>query len=212
MKPHALATLGAAVALACAGAPSKPLPMPTPAEGTAGGEVIFVPQGTIGTGAAFDGARVVGPTVNMAATPEGVWGGDVNGRNFVLQVSEGRLTGAAFEVTVEQEGDALHLAGLVDGRRVNVRLSPRRLQGTTDGGVCSFDLARTAPGSYQGSVSCPTPRGQFSAVTSFPRAPRGLPLPRVISTTFRLSGDAARLDQPMLPQMALALLAVLPQQ
>lgn len=208
MKFRALAILGAVGMLACASAPpAKPLSMPTSGEGSVGGEMIFLPQGTIGTGATFDDARVMGPTVNMAATPEGVWGGDVRGRNFVLQVSEGRLTGAAFEVAVEQEGDALHLAGIVDGRRVNVRLSPRRLQGTTNGGVCSFDLTLIAPGSYRGFLACPALPARFI----LPRvSAAGQRLPTVTSTTFRLSGDAAQLDRPVLPQLALALLAVLP--
>ncbi len=208
MRFQALATLGAVGVMACASAPpAKPVAMPTPAGEDAGGEMVFLPQGTIGTGATFDDGRVLGPTVNMAVTAEGVWGGDVRGHSFVLQVSEGRLTGAAFEVAVEQEGDTLHLAGIVDGRRVNVRLSPRRLQGTTDGGVCSFDLALVAPGSYRGFLACPAPPSHFMR----PRVSgMGGRFPQVTSTTFRLLGDAAQLDRPALPQLALALLAVLP--
>ncbi len=180
---------------ACAGAPAVPVPMPTSTEG--GGEVIFVPLGSVGTSAAFDVRRVMGPTVNMAATPEGVWGGDLRGRNLVLEIGEGWLVGAAFRLTVQREGDALRLAGLIGTRRVNLTASPRRVQGTLDGGHCSFDLSLESPGRYQGFLACPAPRGER--------------LPLVTSASLRLLGDAARLDQPMLPQLALALLAVLPQ-
>lgn len=195
----------AAAALACASAPpAVPIPMPT--SGAASGEVIFVPLGSVGTGASFDESRVVGPTVNMAATAEGGWGGDLLGRNLVLQIGDGRLGGAAFELLVEQEGDAVHLAGVSGGRRVNVRLSPKRLQGTVDGGGCSFDLSMAAPGSYRGFVSCQPPPGRRLAGS--PSAASRLPV--VTSASLRLSGDANRLDRPVLPQLALALLAVLP--
>ncbi|HET6922358.1 MAG TPA: hypothetical protein VFI16_04340 [Anaeromyxobacteraceae bacterium] len=192
-----LLSLVALALAACAGAPAVravPVPMPTSAEGD--GEVVFLPLGSVGNGAAFDAHRVVGPTVNMAATPEGVWGGDLRGRNVVLEVGEGRLAGAALELTVEREGDALRLAGLLGNRRVNFRVSPRQIQGTLDGGACSFDLSLESPGRYQGFLACPAPRGER--------------LPAVSSASLRLVGDAARLDQPMLPQLALALLAVLP--
>ena len=204
-----LRALAAAWMLACAGAPPAiPVPMPSAGE-TAGGEVLFLPLGSIGTSASFDARRVVGPNVNMTATSEGVWGGSLGGRNLVLQVAEGRLSGAAFEVTVEREGDALRLAGMVGDRRVGVRLSPQSFQGSVDGGVCSFELSSRAAGTYEGSLVCPA-RGHAG--------PAGAPIPpavtatspRVTSTTLKLSGDAARLDRPVLPQLALALLAVLP--
>lgn len=178
-----------------------------PTSGEASGEVIFVPLGSIGTGASFDEGRVVGPTINMAATPEGAWGGDLAGRNLVLQIDDGRLEGASFSLLVEQEGDAVHLAGLSGGRRVNVRLSPKRLQGTVDGGGCSFDLSLAAPGSYQGFVSCqppPLPKSVAGPLVATGR------MPVVTSVSLRLSGDALRFERPVLPQLALALLAVLP--
>ncbi|HEY6106091.1 MAG TPA: hypothetical protein VIV59_08925 [Anaeromyxobacteraceae bacterium] len=168
--------------------------MPTSGE-VAGGEVLFLPTGSVGTSAAFDVRRVVGPNVNMATTPEGTWGGDLRGHNLVLEITEGRLSAAAFEIAVEREGDAMRLGGLVADRRVSLRLSPRRFQGSIDGGVCSFDLPREAPGLYRGFVSCSV-RGQRTAV--------------ITSAALKLSGDAVRLDPPVLPQMALAVLAVLP--
>ena len=189
-----LLSLAALALAACAGAPAVPVPMPTSAEGD--GEVIFLPLGSVGYGAAFDTHRVVGPNVNMAATPEGVWGGDLRGRNVVLEIGDGRLLGAAFDLAVEREGDAIRLSGLLGNRRVNLKVSPREIQGTLDGGVCSFDLSLESPGRYQGFLSCPAPRGES--------------LPIVTSASLRLVGEAARLDQPMLPQLALALLAVLP--
>lgn len=184
----------AAAALACAAVP-KPLPMPTPSQG-ATGELLFVASGSIGAGATFSDRAVTGPAVNMATTPEGVWGGDLRGHNLILNLSEGRIDAVALDLQVDREGDTLHLSGIFGSRRVNVELSPRRLHGSVDGGVCSFDLAQEAPAKYRGFVSCPPPRGQR--------------LPAVSSASFNLVGDAARLDQPVLPQMALALLAVLP--
>jgi hypothetical protein len=177
--------------------------MPTPAE--AGGEVIFLPQGSVGTGATFDPRHVMGPTVSMALTPEGVWGGDLRGRNVVLEISEGRLRGAGFDVSVERDGDALHLAGLVGDRRVNVQISSKRFQGTLGITGCSFDLPAATQGSYQGFLSCPVPR-----TPGVSTAASGQRLPVVTSASLRLAGNAARLDPPVLPQLALALLAVLP--
>ncbi len=190
-------------ALGCAGAP-KPLPAPMPTSSAgATGEMVFVasglvtlPSGSVGSGASFSDHSVSGPNVNMATTPEGVWGGDLRGRNLHLELSEGRIGAVALELRVDREGDTLHLSGIFGGQRVNVELSPGRLHGTVDGATCSFDLASEAPGQYRGLVSCPPPRGQR--------------LPEATTATFRLLGDAARLDQPVLPQMALALLAVLP--
>ncbi len=206
MRFHALAMAGAAT-LACASAPAQPTPAATPTSAPSGGEVIFLPQGSAGTGATFDPEHVVGPTVNMALTADGVWGGDLRGRNLVLEVSEGRLRGAAFDVSVERAGDTLHLTGLVGNRRVNVQLSPKRFQGALDINGCSFDLPLATPGAYQGFLSCPAPSHHTPAVSSAAATTR---LPTVTSTSLRLSGDATRLDPPVMPQLALALLAVIP--
>lgn len=206
MRFHGLAVAGVA-ALACASAPpATPAPAAMPTQGEAGGEVIFLPQGSVGTGATVDSRRVIGPTVSMALAPQGVWGGDLRGRNLVLEISEGRLRGAAFDVSVERAGDTLRLAGLVGNRRVNVQISPKRFQGTLGINGCSFDLPAATPGSYQGFLSCPVPRtpAVSAAVAS------GQRLSVVTSASLKLAGDAARLDPPVLPQLALALLAVLP--
>ena len=202
MWARGLAMTCASAALACASTPKPVPPMPTSSAGTAG-EVVFVasgsvtlPWGSVGSGATFSDHAVTGQSVNMATTPEGTWGGDLRGGNLHLDISEGRIGATALELRVDRQGDTLHLSGIFGGRRVNVELSPRRLHGTLDGGTCSFDLASQAPGRYHGLVSCPPPRGQR--------------LPDVTTASFNLVGDAARLDQPALPQMALALLAVLP--
>ncbi len=196
MWARAIVVTCAGAALGCAGAPEPlPAPMPTSSAG-ATGEMIFVPSGSIGAGATFSDRAVTGPAVNMAITTDGVWGGNLRGHNLLLDLSEGRMAAAALDLRVDREGDTLRLNGIFGGQRVRVQLSPRRLQGTVDSGACSFDLAWQAPDGYKGFVSCPPPRGQS--------------LPAVTSASFRLMGDAARLDQPVLPQMALALLAVLP--
>lgn len=158
--------------------------------------VVNLASGSVGSGATFSDHAVTGQNVNMATTPEGVWGGDLRGHNLHLELSEGRIGGVALELRVDREGDTLRLSGIFGGRRVNLELSPRRLHGTLDGATCSFDLNSEGPGQYRGLVSCPPARGQR--------------LPDVTTATFHLVGDAARLDQPVLPQMALALLAVLP--
>ena len=187
------ALIAAALLAACATPKVTPLPMPS-AEGS--GEISFVPTGSAGTSAAFDQTRVFGPMVNMEASAEGVWGGDLRGQSVVLDVSEGRLRGAGLEMAVEREGDALRLGGLVRSRRVSLRLSPKFLTGTVDGGACSFDMRLASPGVYRGSVSCSPRRSQ--RLSSVPTA------------TLRLAGDAARVESPVLPQFVLALLAVLP--
>jgi len=191
---------------ACAGAPAVPPPMPAQTEG--GGGVIFVPSGGPGTGATFGERRVVGPTVNMALTPEGVWGGDLRGRNLVLEITEGTLSSVALQVSVERQGEELRVAGLMVDRRVNFLFSPRRVQGTLDGGACSFELEREGPELYRGFVACAPPRRELTpAMTSAVSRPT---TPVITSATLRVSGEAAQLDRPVLPQLVLALLAVLP--
>lgn len=155
------------------------------------GELSFNAGGLAGGGASFDQERVVGPSVNVSRQETGGWAGDLSGSNMELAVSPTRLSGAGVSLALEQRPNALKVEGLFFGQRVRLELDAKKFSGRY--GRCSFDLTRKAPGIYRGDVGC-------LRTGSFPSTAR---------VVFRLSGQAAD-ETPPMPQLALALLAVLP--
>jgi hypothetical protein len=155
------------------------------------GELSFSAGGLSAGGAAFDQERVVGPSVNVSRQESGGWAGDLGGSNMELAVSATRLAGAGVSLALEQRPNALKVEGLFFGQRVRLELDEKKFAGRY--GRCSFELARKGPGLYRGDLGC-------MRSGSFPSTAR---------VVFRLTGQAAEATPPM-PQMALALLAVLP--
>ncbi|HET9554570.1 MAG TPA: hypothetical protein VFP50_16515 [Anaeromyxobacteraceae bacterium] len=155
------------------------------------GELTFNAGGLSAGGAAFDGERVVGPSVNVSRQESGGWAGDLSGANMELAVSASRLSGAGVSLALEQRPNALKVEGLFFGQRVRLALDEKKFVGRY--GRCSFELTRKAPGIYRGDLGC-------MRTGSFPSTAR---------VVFRLTGQAADATPP-LPQMILALLAVLP--
>jgi hypothetical protein len=74
-------------------------------------------------------------------------------------------------------------------RQVWFTLKPNEIQGTTDSSRCSFDLNLQSPGVFRGEIGC----GMAVAVS-----------------TLQLTGQAASVENPVVPQFVLAMLAVLP--
>jgi hypothetical protein len=178
---------------ACATVSGSPLPMSTPAEPRADpfqatGEL----RSSLGKSAAFDGWRVVGPQINLVRNPDGSWDGTAGPAMtaFHLETEPGVVRGARLAISISRGSDgSFEVGGLFFDERYRFRLSPEALTGNARGGRCAFELKRASPELYMGDVAC------------------GLDLSQM-SVEFR--GGAARVEEPVLPQLALALLAVLP--
>ena len=154
------------------------------------GEVRFHVVGALASGASFDEARVVGPTVNLTRREDGSWAGDLAGENLSLDVGERRATGPNVNLLYSQKAGRTDVEGLVFGRRIRMALDAKGLRGRV--GSCSFDLARKTA-VLRGDVGCVP----------------GASLPATGKATLELIGQAAD-EYPPLPQLALVLVAVLP--
>jgi hypothetical protein len=200
MNLHRLAVLAASGAvLACATPSGAPVPVTTPAPGEAKprdfmatGEVFFDAQGS-GTSVAFGDFRMVGPRVNMTRADDGSWRGNIGDREMIVKVQPGRITGDGVDLFVVKKGGtvpAVSIQGMFFQRQVWFTLKAGEIQGTTNGGGCSFDLSPAkAPGYWTGGVGCGG---------------------NVRVGTLQLTGAAANLGEPPMPQLVLALIAVLP--
>jgi hypothetical protein len=182
--------------LGCATPSGTPIAVTAPAPGevkprdfTATGEVFFVSTDGTGHSAAFSDFRVVGPQVNMSRDDKGQWGGNVAGKNVILTVEPGRLTGDGVNLFVVRKGTTVSIQGMFGVRQVWFTLKPNEIQGTTDSGRCSFDMNLQSPGVFRGETGC---------------------APAVAVTTLQLTGQAANVENPTMPQFVLAMLAVLP--
>lgn len=154
------------------------------------GEVIFSARGAIGAGASFDEERIVGPSVNLTAIEGGGWAGDLGGQNLHLTADGNKLSGPNVTVVYEKDSKGgVRLQGQWYGTRFRVDIDGKKAHGRF--GTCSLDLKQTAPGYYRGDVGCF--RGSMPATSR---------------ASLKLLGAAATGNA--LPQLALALLAVLP--
>ena len=176
--------LGIACAATLAGAPSA-------IAFDAFGEVVFRPRGSMTATASFDDERVVGPVVNMTRMADEEWAGDVNGFDVALHVADGHIDGVSFTLVYARAGERVSVEGLVNGIRVRVTLDAKQMRGRF--GVCSIDMKRKRAGLYEGDVGCL----------------RGGSFPTSAKASLELYGLAATADAPQ-PQLALALVAVLP--
>ncbi len=181
-----LAALAALVLLPLPGAAQDKAPF------EATGEIRLHGYGTVGSSAAYDADRLVGPSVNLTRREDGTWAGDLAGQDMDLEISEGRVSGPNVSLTVSRKAGRTEVEGIFFNRRFRVSLDAKRLQGRF--GECSFDLVRKRGGAYQGDLGCLRARSAFPATTR---------------ATLSLFGSAADAAPPM-PQFALALVAILP--
>jgi len=189
-----LAALAAPLILsACTTVHGIPLPMSEPAgprgpEFLAAGEI----RSSIGKSAAWDDWNIRGPRVNLTRSADGSWDGTAGPAmtGFHLDVKPGMLTGPGVSLSVEKMADGFtEVGGLFFQDRYWIRISPTTLTGKTHGGRCGFELKRVSPALFSGDVAC------------------GMQIDRV---TIEFLGTAARVDAPVLPQFAVALIAVMP--
>jgi hypothetical protein len=159
-----------------------------PRDFTATGSVYFSGGGS-GTSADFSDFRIVGPNVNMTRNPDGNWAGNVLAQNAILNVTPGRIDGYGVNLYVFRKGQTVSVQGMFGQRQVWFTLKKNEIQGTVNGDRCSFDLTLQSPGIYTGGVGC---AGQVNIYT------------------LQLTGDAANVESPPMPQLVLALIAVLP--
>jgi hypothetical protein len=178
---------------ACATVHGTPLEMTVPATPKAAG---FVATGELrasyGKSAAFDAWHVRGPNVNLTRAEDGSWDGTggPDMRALHLEVRPGEVRGPGVSLSVEKMADgSVEVGGLFFLDRYSIRISSQRITGSTRSGKCSFDLKRTSPDRFDGDMAC------------------GMAITRI---GLELFGDAARGEAPVLPQVALALLAVMP--
>jgi hypothetical protein len=178
---------------ACATVRGTPLEMTIPstpraAEFVATGEL----RTSYGKSAAFDAWHIRGPRVNLTRAADGSWDGtggpDMQGLH--LEVKPGEVRGAGVSLGIEKMADGfVEVGGLFFLDRYSIRISSQRITGSTHGGRCSFDLKRLDPTRFGGELAC------------------GMEITRI---DLELLGEAARGQDPILPQVALALVAVMP--
>lgn len=154
------------------------------------GEIAFHIRGRPGTGASFDGERLVGPTANLTRT-DGTWAGDLGGENVSLEISRDRIVGSNVDLHYGTERGKTSIRGNFFGQRLTLEYDKKVVSGRV--GACSFKLGRKGAGNFEGTVGC---------------VERNDRLPRTGYGILRFSGQAAE-DSPPSPQFPLALVAVL---
>jgi hypothetical protein len=157
------------------------------------GEIRFVAYGALSSGASWSAERVVGPAVNMTRREDGGWAGDLLGHDLSLNLDKDRLSGPNVNLLFSQKGGKIAIEGLYYNQRVRISMDGKKLQGRM--GECSYDLARTKSGTvFRGDVGCMR---------------LGQSVPAAGKAGIELFGEAAS-PNPPLPQLALALVAILP--
>jgi len=149
-------------------------------------------RSSIGKSAAFDEWRIVGPRVNLTRSADGSWEGTAGPMMgaFHLNVKPGQLDGPNVSLSIQRMPDGfVEIGGLFFGDRYWLRVSPQMLKGNTHSGRCSFEFKRVAPTLFTGDIAC------------------GMEITRV---SIEVLGVAGRAEDPVLPQAALALVAVMP--
>ncbi|MGA8892543.1 MAG: hypothetical protein WB493_13310 [Anaeromyxobacteraceae bacterium] len=116
---HVIRTAALAVAVLSLAAPV--LAQEAPFVST--GEVVYR------NSAAFDATRVRGPTVNMAVTKDGRWGGSILQKDVMLKVTPDRISGAGVNLVVKRAGGTLTVEGLVNNVRVRLEGSANKFVG-----------------------------------------------------------------------------------
>ncbi len=94
-------------------------------------EAPFVSTGEVvyRNSAAFDDTRVRGPTVNMAITKDGHWGGNILQKDVMLNVTPDRISGAGVNLVVKKKDGKLTVEGLVNDVRVMLEATSGKFVG-----------------------------------------------------------------------------------
>jgi hypothetical protein len=95
-----------------------------PAVTLAAPEAPFVAAGEVDYNrgsAAYDATRVRGPSVNMSVTKDGRWGGNLLGKDVMLDIKPDRISGAGVNLVVKRDASTLSVEGMISGIRVRVK-------------------------------------------------------------------------------------------
>jgi hypothetical protein len=160
------------------------------------GDVTFRAIGGGTAGASFDHERVLGPVVDLSRDQGGAWGGNLGDNDVVLTVTPAKIFGVGISVALTRKDDRTDIEGLAFGQRLRLTLDGKRFHGRF--GACSYDLERQKSGEYYGNVGCFRQAGRSLVTAAFTG-----------KAILRLLGDASATSPP-LPQLPLALIAVLP--
>jgi len=161
------------------------------------GEIRFRISGGITTSASVNASRVVGPVVNMTRREDGTWGGDLLSENLSLRIEdagegkEQKALGSFFTLVQRPQKDGILVEGQFNGVRFRAEVGPKNVKARF--GRCSIDAVKKGT-VYRGDVGCLYP---------------GLTLPETGRAVLEFMGELS--DRAPFPQLALALMAVLPQ-
>jgi hypothetical protein len=156
------------------------------------GEVRFHASAGLGSGASFDGTRIVGPAVNLTRREDGSWAGNISGQDVSLVGGEKKLSGPNVNLAFKQKDGKTEVEGLFYGERVRLSVDAKKIKGRY--GRCSFDLTRKGPPIYRGDVGCMSQEAR---------------LPVAGKAAIELLGEAAA-EVPPAKQVGLAFVAILP--
>jgi len=95
-----------------------------PAVTLAAPEAPFVADGEVDIyrgSASYDATRVRGPSVNMAVTKDGRWGGNLLAKDVMLEIQPDRISGAGVNLVVKRDASTLSVEGTISGIRVRVK-------------------------------------------------------------------------------------------
>lgn len=146
-------------------------------------EEEFVPTGELQTrvgSSAFNAWRVVGPRINMTRRPDGSWAGTLVGRSYILKPGDGRLSAPGADLHFVRWGEEIVVMGNLGDLRIRLRFHPGPGLPAQGGKVCRFS---------GNLVDCRRDETRQSA-------------------GIRLTGEAAALDEPVMPQLGLALISI----
>lgn len=173
--------------------PPSVKPPPERAEEVTGG--LSFSSGGVGTSATYGPWRVKARGLDLAYAGDGTWKGTWNGAPVAFTATQGLVKGPDTLLAVYDRDGVLGVRGTFVGRGVEASLSPRGLKVRVEPGGCSLELTATEAGTLSGPIGCPGTAGRpASAATG----------------TMVLQGEAILVPHVLLPQVAFALLAILP--
>jgi hypothetical protein len=119
-------------------------------------EAPFVASGEVDLhrgSAAYDATRVRGPSVNMALTKDGAWGGKLLQQDVRLTVTPDRISGAGVNLVVKRDATTISVEGLFVGTRVRVKATRDSLVATV--GQRQVEATRGAQGYWYRTGGAP---------------------------------------------------------
>jgi hypothetical protein len=148
-------------------------------------EAPFVSTGEVvyRNSAAFDATRVRGPTVNMAITKDGRWGGSILQKDVMLKVTPDRISRAGVNLVVKKKDGTLTVEGLVNNVRVRLQASAGKFVGR----VGSQQVESTREPGSDWYVNAGSGR----------------------QTTIRFKGDAGKMPDVPMPQWVFAVIGAI---